>query len=179
MYSMAMHCSFALICVVSCGCYTAHPADEASLKKAAKEGVEEANDALFKGDYETYVNYMHPELVKHFGGREKSITAMKAAMDGVKANGVSLTSSTIGEPSDTVASGSELFTVVPFEFKIKSPEGRILVKSYLIGISSDQGKSWKYLDGKGDPKLIKKLMPNLPKKLKLPEQQTPVVEKDE
>jgi hypothetical protein len=176
---MAMHCIRTLICVVSLGCCVAYAADEASLKKVLKEGAEEVNNALVKGDFETIVDYTHPELVKHLGGREKAITAMGAAMKDLMANGISLTSFTVGEPSDTVAGDSQLFAVVPFELRLKSPDGRILLKGYLIGISSDQGRSWKYLDGRGDTKLIKKCLPNLPEKLKLPEKQAPVVEKGE
>lgn len=45
-----------------------------------------------------------------------------------------------------------------------------VAKSYLLAISSDQGKTWTFMDGGNlvDPKMREKLVPNFPEKLKLP-----------
>jgi len=48
----------------------------------------------------------------------------------------------------------------------------------VIGVSSDQGKSWTFVNGDLDIKKVKQVLPNLPAQLRLPERQKPVFEKD-
>jgi hypothetical protein len=56
---------------------------------------------------------------------------------------------------------------------MKHPKGKFIVKSYLLGISSDNGKTWKFVDGAGLDDKITGGLPKLPAKLKLPEKQKP------
>jgi hypothetical protein len=47
------------------------------------------------------------------------------------------------------------------------------VKSYLIGVSADDGAHWTFIDGSGKAEERKKIVPDLPAALKLPRPQQP------
>jgi len=58
------------------------------------------------------------------------------------------------------------------------PQGRALVRTWLLGVSSDQGKTWTFIDGgKLNAEAIKQYFPNFPAKLTLPAKQVPQLEK--
>jgi hypothetical protein len=60
---------------------------------------------------------------------------------------------------------------------MKAPQTKIVAHSYLLAVSSNQGKSWFYADGSNlTPELMNTIFPKLPKELKLPEKSN-VVEK--
>jgi hypothetical protein len=61
---------------------------------------------------------------------------------------------------------------------MKSSKGKISQKTFLIGISSDKGKTWTFINGDLDIKRVKSVFPNLPEKLKLPDKEKPVLEND-
>ena len=160
------------------GCWTAQAADTATIKQAVKAKTEEINKALIKGDFAKIADLTHPNAVKLLGGREKMIAVMESGIKDMKAKGFEFRSVKIYDPSDPVSAGTDLFVVVPFEMEMKIPGGKARAKSFVIGVSSDQGKSWTFVNGDLDIKKVKQVLPNLPKELKLPEKEKPIVEKD-
>lgn len=103
---------------------------------------------------------------------------MEAGTKDMRSRGVGFRSVKVGEPSDPIKSGSELFVVVPFRLVMKVPGGSLFQNGFVIGDSEDQGKTWVFVDGSGDIKTIKAALPNLPEQLKLPAKKQPVFEKD-
>jgi hypothetical protein len=152
-------------------------AADAAIKKLVKENVQTLNDSLAKGDFAKVVDLTHPKIVELLGGRENSIATMEKGMKEMNAQGIEVKSVKVGDPSDVVKQGDELYLYVPFELTMKLPNGKVTIPSYVIGLSTDQGKSWTYVDANGGEN-IKKILPNLPSTLKLPEKKKPVMEKD-
>jgi hypothetical protein len=74
------------------------------------------------------------------------------------------------EPSEFHRGGEELFAVIPTSTVVRFDKMKVKLKSYLLGISRDDGVKWKFVDGAGmtDVERRKKLLPNLPESLKLP-----------
>ena len=167
-------CFFVLVL----GCWTAQAADNTSLKKVVKGKVEELNKALLKEEFGKVVDLTYPKVVKMMGGREKMISVMRAGFKDRKARGFTLRSFKVDTPSELVAAGPDLFVVVPFLLEIKAPGGRILQKGFVIGVSSNRGKSWTFVTADQDVKQLKKILPNLPEQLKLPKREKPVFEKE-
>jgi hypothetical protein len=159
-------------------CCATQAADDTGLKKRVKADVEEMNKAILKEDFGKIADLTHPKIVEMVGGRQKMISLMESGFKDMKANGVSFLSTKVEESSDPVMGGSDLFIVVPFILEMKAPGGKLRGKSFVIGMSSDKGQSWKYINGDVDIKKVKELFPNLPEKLKIPEKQKPVFEKD-
>jgi hypothetical protein len=65
------------------------------------------------------------------------------------------------------------FTFVPSKIEMTAPGGKLIVSSYLIGISAEDGSSWTFVDGSVSPEERKKIIPNLPITLKPPDPQKP------
>jgi hypothetical protein len=152
--------------------------DDAS--KMAKKQADEVSQAFVKADYTKIVDLTYSGLIDFVGGRDKLIGITKGAMEMFKQQGIEVTSYKMADPGEIVKGEGKSYVVVPATMELKAPVGKIKVKSYLLGISTDDGKSWKFLDGSGlaNKELKDKIVPNLPAKLKLPEQQQPEVTKE-
>jgi len=144
---------------------------------AAKKQADETSQAFAKGDYARIVDMTYPTLIDFMGGRDKMIATTREAMQKAKDQGIEVVSYKISEPGEIVKDGGKSFLIIPAVMELKAPDARIIVKSYLLGISSDDGKSWKFLDGAGlnSKELMDKVLPKLPGKLKLPGPVTPEI----
>jgi hypothetical protein len=156
-------------------------ADDAEIKKTAKAKASECQNALLKGEYETFVDLTHPKVVEGSGGRKKMIDLLTTEMKGMKAKGIVFKSVKLDDASDPIAAGKELYISVPFTLEITVPDGRLITKSALIGISNDGGKTWTFFDanpGSFTREKLKQLFPDLPEKLPLPKKEAPTYIKD-
>ena len=137
-------------------------------------------DATIAGDYAKVIDHTYPTAVKELGGRKKAIEFMESSMKQFKDKGISITKYEVSEPVDFHTEGDNTFVVVPATLEMKVPAGKIRGKTYLLGISSDKGKSWKFLDGTGlhDKEFRDKVLPKMPAKLKLPERGKPEIIKN-
>lgn len=150
------------------------PADKDAKKAAAvQRQAEQSGKAVVDGDYETLVKLTHPALVKEIGGRETMIATTKAAMEDLKEKGFRIVAYSVDPPDSFVAAGKTLYTVVPTRIEMSAPGGKLIARSYLIGVSGDEGANWTFVDGSGKAELTKKILPDLPGTLKLPEPQQP------
>lgn len=162
---------FVAICAVQA-------ADDASIKKVAKSKTEEINKALINENFGKVADLTYPKLVQLMGGRTKMISAMESGNRDMKSKGFAFVSAKVDSPSDPVMAGSELFIVVPYLLEMKVPGGKLRQKAFVIGVSSDKGKSWTFVNGDLGAEKVKLVVPSLPDRLKLPEKQEPVVEMD-
>jgi hypothetical protein len=171
-----------LLLLACCLPSPARAADEdtaTAMKKLVKQKVQEINDAIVKGDFAAVADLTHPKVVQMMGGRDKMIATMQAGEKDMKSKGFSFLSTKVDDPSDAVAGpASELYATVPFELRMKTPDGKMIAKSFVVGFSADRGKTWTFVNGDLDAKQIKQVLPNLPDRLKLPEKQAPKMEKD-
>ncbi len=146
-----------------------------------KEKAREVSRAVVKGDHAKVVELTYPKVVEVMGGRNKMISTIDAIMKQMKKDGFAIKSNTIGEPSEMLTEGVNTFVVVPTTLEMTSPNGTLSSKSYLLGISPDKGKTWKFVSGSGidNPQMRLRVLPKLPPKLKLPEKQAPVLKKND
>lgn len=146
---------------------TSHAADSAEIRKLA----ESIGEATIKGNSSKVIDQTFDKAVQILGGREKGISAMNSAMRRMRQSGVAIVGYKIGEPGPVMAEGKYSFCVVPATLEMNVPKARLVSKSYLLGISSDAGKTWKFLDGAGlkDLEMRNRVLPKLPAGLTLPE----------
>lgn len=170
-------------------CLAAGVADDKKPKKAAADTPEktaqrkanEVAQATVKGDFEKITDYTYPKVIDDMGGREKMIAAMRTGLKDMNTRGIIFLSAKVDDAAPVVPGGDDIYTIVPFTLEIKVPNGRLTTKSFFLGISSDKGKTWTFVDGSGisnDRLKAKTLLPNLPTKLKLPQQKKPDFHKD-
>lgn len=164
------------ILVLLCG--VARADEKPKLKDVLKEKVEALNKAVIKEEFGKVADLTHPKIVKMMGGREKMVATMESSAKEMKSQGYAISSVTVDEASEPVSAGKEMYAVVTFQLEMKAPAGKLLQKSFVIGLSTDQGKTWVFVNGDVDIKTVKQVLPNLPDELKRPEKQKPVFKKD-
>lgn len=154
-------------------------ADESS-KSVVKKLAKEMADATTSGNYAKVIDYTHPAVLKEAAGRKEAVERIETVYRQIKDAGYSVTKYEVGDPGDFHTQGDNTFVVVPTSMEMKSPVGRIIARSYLLGISSNRGKSWKFLDGSGlqDEESREKMLPKMPATLTLPEPGKPEIMKD-
>ena len=134
----------------------------------------ELETALGNKDYAKVIDLTYPKVVEIGGGREKLLAQMTDEMKSWEAGGVELISSTASSPSQFVSDASGIYAVVPVTTKIKAQTGTFQTEGSLIGISTDGGQSWTFVDATGkDQTELKKILPNLDK-LNVPPEKPPV-----
>lgn len=153
-------------------------ADEAA--DNAKKQADQVSQATVKGDYAKVADFTFSGLIEFFGGRERMISATEAIMKTLKSQGFEMTSNKVSDPGEIVKEDGKSYIIVPTLAEMKAPQGKMRIKGYLLGISSDDGKNWKFLDGAGlgNKELKDKILPNLPAKVKLPAPVAPEITKD-
>ncbi len=158
------------------------PGDEKSQDAVVKEKAEEVLQLLLKGDYKKVVALTHPRVVKEMGGPDKMADDLAAKMKQMKEQGYELRSLKADDPTSSAEAGDRRYVVVPYALEMKAPGGKMAVKSFLVAVSSDKGKTWTFVDGAGlrDVEAQKKMLPDLPDPpaLRLPRAEKPVIEED-
>ena len=167
------------ILLVACG--VAARAEDEPKSVLVKKQAGEIVAAIKKEEYAKVVDLTYPKVVELMGGREKMRAELEAGMKQLKEKGFSFKSVKVGEPGELLAEGKNTFVVVPTTTEMAAPGGKIVLESYLLGISSDGGKAWTFVDGSGIGTVEKRelILPKLPAKLELPAAHEPKFIKDE
>ena len=153
-------------------------AADADPERAVKDQARAACDALVRGELDQFVGWTHPKPVQAMGGRERLVELLKTGQKEMAKQGIQLLSASIQSRVELAQGGDDRFAIVPYDLEMSVPEGRALVKTWLLGISPDQGKNWTFIDGgKLNAAAIKQYFPNFPGKLALPAKQQPQFER--
>jgi hypothetical protein len=143
-------------------------ADYPNLKKQA----EELGKATVGGDFSKIVDLTYPKIVEEAGGKDKMIASMKLDVSQMKYEGFDLEAMTVGEIKQVAVVENQIFALVPVTMRIKSPDGKMLGESSIIGISTDGGANWKFINSI-DQAGFKKAFPKAAEKIRIPEEQSP------
>jgi hypothetical protein len=146
----------------------------------AQRKADEVAQATVKGEYDKLADLTYPKVVEEMGGRDRMIAVLKSSLQGMNKKGYEFRSAKVGKTMQSLASGEKLFAVVPFDMEIKVPGGQLAVKSFMLGVSPNKGKTWTFINGdKAQDVGMKRMLPDLPTDLKLPKKEQPVFHKDE
>jgi hypothetical protein len=144
--------------------------------KNLKSQAEEGSKAFVGGDYGKLADLTYPKLVELIGGRAKMIAYIEKQIAEMKAQGAEVISVSFDDPTQVIKIGGELFAVLPDTLKMKVPDGILVGKSFMLGISGDNGEHWTFVDGSSlDEKAIKTLFPAAAGKLNIPKAEKPVL----
>lgn len=136
--------------------------------------AQELMDAVAQKNYAKIVDLTYSKVVEVGGGREKMLAATTDEVKSMEAEGVVIISSTASPPTQILHDGGAIFAVVPVTTKVKATGGTFQTEGSLIGISSDGGTNWTFVDATGkDQTELKMVLPNLDK-LNLPPEKAPV-----
>ncbi len=144
-----------------------------------KARAEESLNAFSNGDYQKLVDSSYPKLVDLMGGKAKMASAVERQMKEMKGQGIEIVSTTVDVPKEVVPVDSQLFAIVPYTLKLKSPEGVLKQQSYLLAISDKDSIKWTFIDiTQIDESKLKMVVPSAVGKLTFPEKQSPVFEQN-
>jgi len=135
-------------------------------------------DATVKEDYSTVLDHTYPKFVEANGGKDSLILIIKAGFKKLKeqATELSISNVTIGEPGDEIKIGSMLYSIVPESMILKYNGKKYSTTGSLIGISSDNGENWTFVDT-GSLNEVKKVLPDI-NQLSIPASTGPTPVKD-
>lgn len=137
--------------------------------------AKEVNDAFSRKDFARFMDLTYPKVIDLAGGREKMLAAMNKELKEMEAEGVVLLSSTSGAPTQFIHDSGSVYGVLPITLKVKAQDGIFQSEGSMIGISTDGGVNWTFIDASGkDLSELKKLLPGIADKLKLPPDKAPV-----
>jgi len=137
-------------------------------QKAAQSQAQVCVDATVKGDIEKVVDLTHPKVITTSGGRQNLISATLKKRNAIEQQGVTYVSGRADAPSTIYMAESGIYCVVPVVYRVRAGENKLIMKSPLIGVSTDSGKTWKFLDTSPGESVVRKVFPEIPKELKFP-----------
>jgi len=153
-------------------------ADSASISTAGKQGTEMARLLLAK-DYTAFAKFTYPPVKKMAGSEEKLIELLKSSIANLESQGISIINCSVENPEKIIHFKNTLQCTLIQNIEMKVPNGRMMAKSALIGISANNGKNWTFVDTHGsDLKTLQKNIPGLSNSLNIPEKQEPVFIKE-
>jgi hypothetical protein len=137
--------------------------------------AQEVNDAFRRRDFARMVDLTYPKVIAAAGGRDKMIAALAKGLKEMEAEGVVVLSSTAAAPKQIVHVSGWIYAVVPTTLKVKAQDGIFQTQSSMIGLSSDNGASWTFIDAGGkDHTQLLSTLPAPADTLKLPAEKEPV-----
>jgi hypothetical protein len=139
---------------------------------ALKVQAEARAKATVSGDFAKVADFTYPPLVERFGGKEKMVAVLKNDSAQMKAEGFELAAMTIGQIKQIAKVDNEIFAIVPVAITIKSPDGKEVGESSMVGISTDNGVNWKFIDGINQER-FKAMFPKAAEKLQIPDEKPP------
>lgn len=134
--------------------------------------AKEIGDAFVRKDFQRFTELTYPKLVQMAGGAENFKKALAQEANQEEAQGLQVLSSTPTDVTQFLKASGWLYAVMPTTLRMKMRGD--LFESYgcLIGISSDQGKHWTFVDpGSGG---LKDLLPSVADKLSLCPEKRPL-----
>lgn len=152
-------------------------ADEASVKKEALRKAEEYREAVLEDNFEAAADLTYAKLIELSGGREKYIKTIKATKAEMKSQGMKIDFMEVMDPGKPQQTETAIYILVPYQTEMTASVGTMVVKSHLLGVKSRSSKKWSFLDTGTDEEQLRKLLPDLPEKFKIPKSENPVLRK--
>lgn len=151
--------------------------DQKRVRQELKAQAEKIGKAMVEDKHEQLIDGTHPKIVEMIGGRAKMLEILEKLSKQMQAQ-FPMRTVKMEESSDLVSNKGTLFGIVPFTLELKSATKSASQPSFLIGVSVDAGKTWKFVDAGGKRRDdLKKVMPDLPENLKFPKLSPPKYEK--
>ena len=158
---------------------SAQTSDETQ-SEVVKQLAQQLASATQKGDYKKIVSLSYEKVVEQLGGPAKAFETVKEQMDMMKQRGMKMTQYSVGKLSAFASTPQNKFVIVPTQMTFTLPGVTVKADSFLLGISPDQGKTWRFVDGAGiaTAEDQKKVLPTLPDKFRLPKPKQPKILRD-
>lgn len=126
----------------------AQPISKTQTKPQVLIDADRMAEAFLQKDYKTFVEFTYLGLLEKAGGKESFRIRFQESILQLESQGAHHDSVIISDPSPTVFCNGELQCVLRQEMVISSSGQKPFRDiTYLIAFSSDNGKSWTFLNG--------------------------------
>jgi len=134
--------------------------------------------AVVANDYEKVLSYTHERVIDTMGKKDAAIERMKKSSEAMKAKGFGIEDTKVGLAQDPQKIGPWTVTVVPETLTLRMPGSKAQQESYLLAISADEGKSWKFIDlGPLSEDQLFRIFPELKAQFRMPPKRPAIQEK--
>ena len=152
-------------------------ATDARLSRAKLFAQQNAK-ALAKGDFKKISEMTHPAVAEKLGGYEQLARNLAFGSGQMAEQGVAIRRVSVKTPDEIITTADGLVTIIPMMLELAVPGGRLKKKSYLVAVSTDEGRTWTFIDGANlTLEALKKVLPSVPDTIKLPAREKAVFEK--
>jgi hypothetical protein len=112
----------------------------------------------------------YPATIEALGGRERAIATARAMMKEMDELGGALRWMKVGAVSQMVSEAGTMYAVLPTTAELTIQGRTVPATSYLLGVSTDGGRTWRFADGVAlmHPETQRRILPSLPASLTLP-----------
>jgi len=145
-----------------------------NLSTTIKVQAMDMGNAVIRNDFNSFVKYMHPNIIAFAGGKENMKIKMESAYQMMKQFNVTFKRYWIGSPGEIVKYKNQLQAVLPESTILKTPLGELTAETSMIVISNDNGKNWWFIDTNVyNSEKLKNILPDLSPKLVIPPRKKP------
>lgn len=117
-----------------------------AFKDAILTDANKSTKAHMSLDVDTYMDYMHPNIINMGGGKELMKDIIASQIGTFKQMNVEMLGVDFEDPSSIVAAGEELHCVISGVVKLKLGEDDFDTPINLLAASQDSGENWKFID---------------------------------
>lgn len=123
-------------------------------------------------DHAKVVDYMLPSIVASAGGRDRMLAIARKTAEDLKKEGWTIKDQSVRDDIRVAAGRDGIYGVAPYHMTmVKDGDPPLELDSFLVGFSSDDGETWRVVDGgalQQNPNALSKLFPKFPAELELP-----------
>jgi hypothetical protein len=117
-------------------------------------------------------------VVAKMGGKQTALNLLQKSTAEMKTKGLVLEDAKVGAPLPPQKIGTWTVSVIPETLTLRTPTAKAQQESHLLGISADEGKTWKFMDlGPITEEQLFGLYPELKGQFTMPAKKQAMVEK--
>ena len=133
-----------------------------SSQEIMKSDLEKMKFLFLNKSYKGFSTFVYPKVMEMYGNEEKMIEKTKSNILQMENDGFKFVNIYFKNFNDAITKNNELQSTFTQVILLNTPKGKVIGEYTMIGISSDNGKSWKFIDtSEYDEKIIQNNFSNL------------------
>jgi len=116
------------------------------LETRFSEDIDQMGKFLSKGDYDSFIAFIHPMLVQNYGGREELKYILEKSLLEFRQQGFRIKQTKFGKISDLESKGKTQQAVITQELTLEKNGNDSIVNQKILALSDDSGENWYYLN---------------------------------
>jgi hypothetical protein len=141
-------------------------AEKQDLSDIAWKQANELADAMVNGDVSKVAEFVHPNMLKLYGGKENFIQQLQ---EDLKADPYRYLSIEVEHPDEIISTENSFQCIFYQETIVYNGEQKLISTTPLFGISNKEGNQWYFVQLSDEIEKLKRLIPEISDKIKIDE----------